>query len=93
LGGVLKESLMTEKMLADAALFERIRYWKDFRPSAGHLFPTNDSLRWFIRSHEPALLAAGALFKLTRGSFIDPEPFRAIALALMNVSGSRGAKS
>ena len=74
---------MKQENLADVALFERIRYWKEFRREAGHLFPTDGALRWFIRCHESALVSAGALLKLRRGIYVDPGPFRAAAINLM----------
>ena len=70
---------------SDAAIFDRIRYWKDSRSSAAHLFPTNDSLRWFLRCHDKALRESGAVLKLAKGTFIDPESFRTVALPLMQL--------
>jgi hypothetical protein len=64
-------------------LFDRLRHWKDFRKTASHLFPTDDSLRWFMRSHEQALADAKAVLKLGRGTFIDGDRFRAVAVPLM----------
>ena len=72
-------------------LFDRLRHWKDFRKSACHLFPTDDSLRWFLRSHEQALTEAQAVLKLGRGTFIDGDRFRAVAVSLMKVSAQRSA--
>jgi hypothetical protein len=63
--------------------FERIRYWKVFRASAQHLFPTDDALRWFIRKHEKELVSTEALLKLPRGNYVDPEVFRQVAIDLM----------
>lgn len=64
-------------------LYERIRPWRQFREDANHLFPTESAFRWFIRTHEHALLSCGALLKLSRGNYIDPAPFRAAAIGLM----------
>lgn len=74
---------MSSQVAADALLFGRIRYWKIFRQQADHLFPTDDSLRWFIRKHESALVASGVLLKLPRGTYVDPEPFCAAVINLM----------
>ncbi len=82
---------MNENITADAALFERIRYWRDFRRETGHLFPTDGALRWFIRCHERALLSAGALLKLPRGNYVDPVPFRATAINLMRQAPQFGS--
>ena len=82
---------MENENLADAALFERIRYWKEFRREAGHLFPTDGALRWFIRCHESALVSAGVLLKLPRGNYVDPVPFRAAAINLMRQAAQCGS--
>jgi hypothetical protein len=73
-------------MIEDAALFERVQYWKEFQPEAKNLFPTESALRWFIRQHEQALVDLDVLLKLPRGNYIDPEPFRAAAINLMRRS-------
>lgn len=77
----------------DTTSFDRVRYWKDFRATADHLFPTNDSLKWFLRRHERELREAGAVLKLNRGIFVDPELFRAIALPLMKMPRQEGSAS
>jgi hypothetical protein len=77
---------MSDQVTADAAQFARIRHWKEYREQAAHLFPTECALRWFIRKHEPALVASGVLMKLSRGTYIDPIPFSAAALNLMRHS-------
>jgi len=74
---------MTNAVTITPSLFERIRPWKEFRNSAKHLFPTDDSLRWFLRTNGRALEEAGALLKLGRGVYIDPEQFKSVALSLM----------
>jgi hypothetical protein len=73
----------------DTDLFDRLRHWKDFRKSVVHLFPTDPSLRWFMRSHEKALQDAGAVIKLGRGNFIDADRFKAVAVPLMRAAGQR----
>jgi len=77
---------MTNAASNTTSLFERIRPWKEFRASAKHLFPTDDSLRWLLRTHGPALEEAGAVLKLGRGIYVDPDPFKAVALDLMQQS-------
>lgn len=74
---------MNSQVVSDAALFSRIRTWRDFRTTAEHLFPTDAALRWFIRTNEQALVASGALLKLPRGTYVDPIPFSAPAINLM----------
>jgi hypothetical protein len=85
---------MVDQVSSDASLFSRVRFWKSFRLQAENLFPTDDSLRWFIRKHEQALVASGVLLKLPRGTHIDPEPFCAAAINLMRqAKASTGAAS
>jgi hypothetical protein len=74
---------MTHDTTSTSERFARIRYWKEFRISAQHLFPTDDALRWFIRKHESALVRTEALLKLPRGNYLDPEIFRLVAIDLM----------
>lgn len=81
---------MSTQIEADAALCKRIQPWKDARQELANLFPTDSALRWFIRKHEPALVATGVLLKLPRGTYIDPVPFAAAALNLMR-HGSYGS--
>jgi len=76
-----------------AVVAARIRPWRDFRGQLPHLFPTEASLRWFIRQHEQALTESGALLKLSRGNFIDPDPFKAVALELMTVTDPQGRQA
>ncbi len=80
---------MKEHMKADAAQFQRLRHWKDYRERASNLFRTDWALRWFIRRHEERLVASGALLKTSRGTFIDPVPFSAMALNLMREAHAR----
>lgn len=74
---------MTSPHTDDAALFARLRHWKDILPETKNVLPSEHALRWFLRCHEPALVSAGALLKLPRGTYIDPERFKAVALSLM----------
>ena len=84
---------MSTTQTEDAALFKRVLYWKEFRNSAQHLFKTDDSLRWFIRKHERALLQSGVLLKFGRGNFIDPEPFQAKAIHLLRIPQFLGERA
>jgi hypothetical protein len=68
---------------SESEVFARIRYWKDYRPQAAHVFATDHSLRWFLRKHERELLSAGVLLKLPNGTYVDPLPFSALALRLL----------
>ena len=77
----------------NAAVFDRLQHWKHFRPTADHLFPTNNSLRWFLRTNAAALHEAGAVLKLARGTYIDPEPFRGVAISLLQSAATRGGSS
>ena len=46
------------------------------------VFPSRSSLNWFIRSHKPALLAAGALAYPTGRQLISPEAFDSVVSAV-----------
>lgn len=74
---------------ADAALCMRIRHWKEARTGLENLFPTEGALRWFMRTNEHALIAAGVLLKLPRGKYVDPVPFAAAALNMMRRDAPR----
>lgn len=76
----------------ELALLARIRPWREFRQQLPHVFPTEASLRWFIRQHERELVATGALLKLTRGNFVDPDAFHAVAINLLRQVGMQGAQ-
>ncbi|MEP7248025.1 MAG: hypothetical protein ABI885_30665 [Gammaproteobacteria bacterium] len=84
---------MDRVLIDQAALFRRIRPWKDFLPEVSHILPSAGSLRWFIRCHEQELLASGAVLKLARGIYIDPERFSVIAITLMQESMSCGSSA
>ena len=49
---------MVENVEADAAVFERIRFWKDFRPHAAHIFATDHALREHLPAQRPRRGAA-----------------------------------
>lgn len=54
----------------------------DFQKERQHIFPSEHSLRWFIRRHKSELLRSGALLRLTNRLFVHAEAFDA---AIMRV--------
>jgi hypothetical protein len=45
---------------------------KSFQSLRAHLFPSEASIRWFVRSHKTALVHAGALVMLRGRWHVDP---------------------
>ena len=58
----------------DAPRAAMVPIW-DWRASNPHIFPTDMSLRWHLRRHRVAYIAAGALLKLAGRFVIDPPKF------------------
>ena len=74
---------MTQPNDMTPPILMRILPWRDFRPQVKHLFPTDSSFRWFLRTHENDLHGSGAMIKLRRGVYIDPVLFARTALDLL----------
>lgn len=55
------------------------------------VFPSEPSLRWFIRVHRQRLIAAGALFKLRGRPLIHAENFDRYVLATATSSAAQEA--
>ena len=55
----------------------------------GHIFPSMESLKWFIRMHRDALMDAGAVAtNIKHGSLIDPLAFdEVVAKSLFHPCG------
>lgn len=45
---------------------QKLISWRNFQklPDAQHVFPSVESLRWYLRTHESSLVSRGALIKL-----------------------------
>ncbi len=54
----------------------------DYQGSRAHLFPSIESLRWFIRCNKPELIEAGALLEIAGRIRINPEAFDGVVLAV-----------
>lgn len=53
---------------------------RDYVSAAQNVFPSESSLKWFIRRHKQELVAAGALLIINRRSLIDPPRFDAAVI-------------
>lgn len=60
----------------------------DLFPQVEQTFPTEDSLKWFVRRHRQALVDSGALILITGRMRFHPEKFQAAAVEI----GRRGAE-
>lgn len=45
-------------------------------------FPSEQSLRWFVRHHRSELVSAGALISLTNRLRFHPDAFRRVAIGI-----------
>lgn len=52
----------------------------DYQGSRAHLFPSIESLRWFIRCNKAALIAGGALLEIAGRTRVNPAAFDAVVL-------------
>ena len=52
----------------------------DYLSAAKNVFPSEASLKWYIRRHRQDLIAAGALLIINRRSLIDPPRFDAVVI-------------
>lgn len=59
-----------------------------YHDTRGHLFPSMESLRWFVRKNRAALVAAGALLMITGRWMADPSRFDAAVVKI----GQRAAR-
>lgn len=64
---------------------------EDYRRDRLHLFPSPESLRWYLRIHRPLLSQAGALLKLRGRFFIHAENFDGYVIeAAQSAAGKQG---
>ena len=52
----------------------------EYQQSRAHLFPSLESLRWFIKTRKRQLVDAGALLDITRRHMILPARFDAVVM-------------
>jgi hypothetical protein len=50
----------------------------NWRQENGHLFSSDTGLRWHLRKHRDAYVAAGALLEIGGRLFVDPPKFEAV---------------
>jgi len=63
----------------------------DWRAANPHLFPSDTSLRWHLRKHRGAYIAAGALLEISGRHVCDPEKMETTLRTVgMRVAAERG---
>ena len=55
---------------------------REYQESRAHLFPSIESLRWFIRRNKAELIEAGALLEIAGRTRISPAAFDGVVLAV-----------
>jgi hypothetical protein len=65
-----------------AADLVRLMTPADYASAHRHLFPSEVSLRWFMRAHRGRLLEAAALMMIRGRLMVDPDPFGAVYVAV-----------
>ena len=66
----------------------------DYQRQREHLFPSKDSLRWFIRQHHAALAERQALLMPARHTLVAPALFDAFVVEIgARRAASRGGRS
>lgn len=55
---------------------------QEYQGSRAHLFPSIESLRWFIRCNKPELVEAGAVLEIAGRQRLSPVEFDAVVLAV-----------
>ena len=70
-----------------AALTPTARYAQERR----HLFPSDESIRWFLRQHKPELVEAGALLMVAGRWMADPSRFDAKVIEIGRRLAQRAA--
>lgn len=63
------------------AVVLRLQPLGQFRELRAHVFPSAESMRWYLRRHRAALIKAGAICAPTGRWLVDPVAFDAYFLA------------
>ena len=63
----------------------------DYRATVPKLFPSDQSLYWFIRKNKKKLEEANALVPVNRRIFIHPEKFDAVVLEVARAQVAKAA--
>ena len=53
----------------------------EYQGSRAHLFPSLESLRWFIRRNKPELIESGAVLEIAGRVRVSPAEFDVVVLA------------
>jgi hypothetical protein len=65
----------------------------DWRASNNHLFPSDTALRWHLRNHRDAYIAAGALMEIGGRLVVDPPKFEEVLREVgQRVAAARGSE-
>lgn len=62
-------------MYNTAVVAPRLQTLDDYRAERSHIYPSGESLRWFIRQNRDELAEAGALSLPTGRLLIEPDAF------------------
>ena len=62
-----------------------------YQRERAHLFPSEESLRWFVRRHKRSLIDAGALLMIAGRLTINPALFDRVVLTVGQQSARRAA--
>ena len=61
-------------------LIQELTALTDYQQSRAHLFPSIESLRWFIRRNKLELISAGAILEIAGRIRVNPEAFDSVVL-------------
>jgi len=64
----------------------------DYQQSRAQVFPSEESLRWFVRARRSELLDAGALLMVAGRKVISPEEFDAVVLDVGRRTAARSQR-
>ena len=64
---------------------------EQYRQTRAHLFPSEQSLLWFLRKHRRELVSAGALLIVAGRNHIDPTACDEVVLRVGRAAAERGA--
>lgn len=66
-------------------------YWRDWQKcdQAQKLFPSEESLYWFIRSNKQHLIDSGAVVVLRQRLHINPDEFERVGFEVLHAASKR----
>lgn len=77
---------------APSARVEQFCHLDAYQGSRGHLFPSIESLRWFVRVNRQNLVQAGALLMIAGRWMVDPARFDAEVVRVGQRAAGRVAR-